>query len=119
MLYVGTCVYFIEDTFGELSAGNTVWYFFLAGQILGGLRLFSDFFFNVQSLANIKILKAELKLFLTIDICQQCRGKLDEELLQVPEAAEKTAASSWLYEEAKEQTQCTETENPLAVRSTC
>ena len=47
MLYVGTCVYFIEDTFGELSTGNTVWYFFLARQILGGLRLFSDFFFNV------------------------------------------------------------------------
>lgn len=46
MLYVGTCVYLIEDTFGELSTGNTVWYFFLARQILGGLRLFSDFFFQ-------------------------------------------------------------------------
>lgn len=80
-----------------------------------GVKVIFRFFF----LANIKILKAELKLFLTIEICRQCRGKLDEELLQAPEAAEKTAASSWLYEEAKEQTQCTETENPLAVRSTC
>ena len=47
MLYVGTCVYFIEDTFEELSTGNTVWYFFFGRSNTRGLRLFSDFFFNV------------------------------------------------------------------------
>ena len=44
MLYVGTCVYFIEDTFEELSTGNTVWYFFWQVKYSGVKVIFRLFF---------------------------------------------------------------------------
>lgn len=38
--------------------------------------------------------KTELKVFLRAEICRQCRGKLEGEILEAPIPAEETAASA-------------------------
>jgi hypothetical protein len=84
--------------------------------------IFGFLFFDLR--LQIKS-KAEWKFFLCLEICRQCRGKLDRELSEGPFITDKTTASatpittpSGNYEKSQEATQDTETGRTVPVRLT-